>query len=439
MSPARTHRFSTRPDAVTGWLGAAVLVGVVYVVVVRGGGVLIGRTTSPHLGLSVLATAIVALSIEPARVRIERFARRHLNLGRPSPYGVLAEFSHQLAGSANAEQMTSRIARMLAEGTGVAWAQVWLLVNDRLTLVAAHPPEARTPLDPPTLDGNEGCDGLRSVAVGHGGGRLGVLRVQEHADRPLSSVEQRLFVGLAAQAGLVLHNAQLRAELTSRHNELVVRAAELRRSRDQLVVAQDQERRKLERDIHDGAQQQLVALGINLRLAQTLAVKTPDRAAELLAEQAEAATDASETLSTLSRGVYPRLLSEHGLPDALAAVAATSPIPARLHVADVGRFTRAVEGTMYFCCLEALQNAAKHSVASSIDVHLVLALDRLNLTVTDNGSGIAPGAEAGVGITNMRDRVESLGGNVTVESRPGVGTSVAAVVPALRVPAQQGD
>jgi signal transduction histidine kinase len=436
MSPARVLRPSVRPDVVAGWLGAAVLVGVVYVVVVRGGGVLIGRTTSPHLGLSVLATAIVALGIEPARVRSERAARRWLSNGRPSPYAVLTEFSQRMAGHAD-EELTSRMARMLAEGTAVAWAQVWLVVNDRLTLVATYPDDAEARLDPPSLGGNGDDDGLRSVAVGHAGRRLGVLRVQERENRPLSAVEQRLFAGLAAQAGLVLHNAQLRAELTARHNELVRRAAELRSSRDQLVVAQDQERRKLERDIHDGAQQQLVALGINLRLAQTLAVKTPERAAELLGEQAEAAADAIDTLSTLSRGVYPRLLSEHGLADALAAVATANPIPVRLHVADVGRFPRTVEAAVYFCCLEALQNAAKHSGAGSIEVHLALALDRLHLSVTDDGSGVVAGAEAGVGITNMRDRIESLGGTVRIESRPGGGTSVVAVVPALRVPAQR--
>ena len=335
--------------------------------------------------------------------------------------------------------MTSRMARVLAEGTAATWAQVWLLVNDRLTLVATHPTDADARQDPPSLPGNEDGDGLRSVAVGHGGEVLGVLRVRERENRPLSTVEERLFAGLAAQAGLVLHNAQLQTELSTRHNELVVQAAELRRSRDQLVVAQDQERRRLERDIHDGAQQQLVALGINLRLAQTLSTKTPERAAELLCEQAEAATDAIDTLSRLSRGVYPQLLSERGLTDALTAVAATSPVPAQVYVGNIGRFTRAVEGAVYFCSLEALQNAAKHAAAGSVEVRLRLEDDQLHLTVTDDGAGIATGSEAGVGITNMRERVEALGGHVKVTSGPVAGTSVTAVVPARRVPAQRKD
>lgn len=237
----------------------------------------------------------------------------------------------------------------------------------------------------------------------------------------------------------MLHNAQLQAELTTRHNELVVQAAELRRSRDQLVVAQDQERRRLERDIHDGAQQQLVALGINLRLAQTLSTKTPERAAELLCEQAEAATDAIDTLSRLSRGVYPQLLSERGLTDALTAVAATSPVPTQVYVGNIGRFTRAVEGAVYFCSLEALQNVAKHAAADSVEMRLLLEDDQLHLTVTDDGAGIATGSEAGVGITNMRERVEALGGHVKVTSGPVAGTSVTAVVPARRVPAQRKD
>ena len=133
----------------------------------------------------------------------------------------------------------------------------------------------------------------------------------------LTAVEERLFAGLAAQAGLVLRLVGLRAELEDRHEELVARADELKASRERLIETQDAERRRLERDIHDGAQQHLVALTVNLRLAQTIAARSPERVASVLAEQADAARVAIETLSSLSRGIYPRLLADEGLVPAL--------------------------------------------------------------------------------------------------------------------------
>jgi signal transduction histidine kinase len=436
MSPSSSRRVAGRPETVLGWLGAAVLVVAVYSVVVRGGGLLIGSTASPHLGLSVLATAIVAVIIEPVRLRVERLARRHLG-GRRSPYDVLADFSPRLGGPSDDEELTGRMARLLAEGTGAAWAQVWLLVSGRLTLVGTHPPEAESRMDPPPLAGSEHHDRLRSIPVGHGGRPLAVLRVQEAPGRPLTPVEERLFAGLAAQAGLVLEHARLRAELRARHRELALRAAELRQTRDELAAAQDRERRRLERDLHDGAQQQLVALGIHLRLAQTLAGSVPEQAAAVLAEQADAATTAIDTLTTLSRGVPPKVLSEHGLTRALEAAVVAGSVPARLSAAEVGRFPTEVEAAVYFCCLEALQNVAKHADATAVEVGLTVASGRLRLSVRDDGVGMAPGTSPGTGWRNMRDRVESLGGHLDIEAAPGAGTMVTAVVPTLRVPQQR--
>ena len=184
---------------------------------------------------------------------------------------------------------------------------------------------------------------------------------------PLTSVEERLFAGLAHQSGLVLRGARLRAELERRAVELSARADELRLSRQRLVDAQDNERQALERDVHDGAQQHLVALAVNLRLAHTLAAGSPDRAARLLAGQEAAAADAVETVLQLSRGIYPPLLAESGLEVALRAALDNSPMPVELDggVAS-GATTPGLEAAAYFCCLEALQNAAKYSGASRV-------------------------------------------------------------------------
>jgi signal transduction histidine kinase len=438
MTPMRAGWLTGRSETLLGWLGAAALVVLVYSVVVRGGGLLIGSTASPHLGLSVLATAIVAFTIEPVRLRVERLAPRFIRSARPSPYDVLTEFSSLLGRPSRDRDLTGQMARLLAEGTGAEWAQVWMLVYDRLALMATHPPDADARADPPPLAAGEDRDRLRSVPVGHGGRLFAVLRVQEAPGRPLSPVEQRLFAGLAAQAGLALRDEQLRAELRARHRDLTLRAAELRLSRDELVAAEDRERQRLERDLHDGAQQQLVALGINLRLAQALAESAPDQATALRAEQADAATTALDTLTTLSRGVQPQLLSEHGLVRALATAVTASPVPTRLAAVEVGRFTAEVEAAVYFCCLEALQNAAKHARATAVEVGLAVQSGMLRLSVSDDGVGLDPDGPTGSGLRNMRERIESLGGHLDIAASPGTGTRVTAVVPTQQVPRQRG-
>jgi signal transduction histidine kinase len=256
--------------------------------------------------------------------------------------------------------------------------------------------------------------------------------VKERDQVPLTSVEERLFAGLADQAGLVLRGARLRAELERRAAELSARADELRLSRQRLVDAQDNERRALERDVHDGAQQHLVALAVNLRLAHTLATGSPDRAAELLADQEAAAGDAVETVLQLSRGIYPPLLVEGGLEVALRAVVGNSPVPVEISADSVGRYPPSLEAAAYFCCLEALQNAAKYSGASRIGVELRGGADgSLTFVVEDDGAGfdtttIRPGS----GLTNMRDRLDAVDGTLETTSSPASGTRIAGRIPA---------
>jgi signal transduction histidine kinase len=276
--------------------------------------------------------------------------------------------------------------------------------------------------------------------VQHAGEPLGVLVVQEREHVPLTSVEQRLVAGLAGQAGLVLRSARLRAELEARLGELARRAEELRVSRQRLVDVQDERRRALERDIHDGAQQHLVALAVNLRLAQTLAPRSPDRADELLAAQAPAAAEAIDTLVRLSRGIYPSLLADDGLAVAVEAAASASAIPVEVHARGLGRYAPNVEAAAYFSCLEAVQNAVKHSGATTIRVDLRGGPGTLALVVEDDGRGFDPAAAPpGAGLANIRDRVESVGGTLHHDSAPGRGTRVRAVLPAtLLVPAPGG-
>jgi signal transduction histidine kinase len=312
------------------------------------------------------------------------------------------------------------MAQVLAEGTGARAAEVWLLVQDRSVLAATWPPGVPAAV--------EGAPGVRARAVRYGGEDLGHLVVQEAA--PLTDVEERLFAGLADQAGLVLRSARLRAELEARIDELSTRAAELQTSRQRLVDVLDERRRVLERDIHDGAQQHLVALAVNLRLAQTLSEKAPERAREILAAQAQATDDAVDTLVRLSRGIYPPLLVEQGLVAALEAVAASSPVPVTVTAEGVGRLPAHLEATAYFACLEALQNAVKHAGASGVRIAVHGDVHALSLSVSDDGAGFDVDAVTpGAGLANLRDRVESVGGTLTTESLPGAGTQVRVRLP----------
>ena len=405
--------------------GLVFFVVLTYVLVVVGGSLLVGRTSTPPVGLSVLATAIVAVGFDPVLTRLQALGGHVAQRGRPSPYDALLRLSAVVADSQPGEDLPLRMARLLAEGTGAEWAQVWVAVAGSPVEAATWPPDAEVRLvDSPGWDA-----GTRRLPVRHGGEELGLLVLRERPGTPLTPVEERLFTGLADQAGLVLRGAQLRAALELRLVELSAREAELRDSLARLVDAQDAARRRLERDIHDSAQQHLVALAINLRLASRLARSDPERAGPVLSAQEAAAADAITTLVQLSRGIYPPLLEEAGVAAALRGVAEEGAVA----VVERGarRYPPGVEAAAYFCCLEAVQNAAKHGGATTTRVEVDAAPDRLTLTITDDGAGFDPtGITGGTGLANIRDRVDSAGGTLQIDSTPGRGTRIRAVIPA---------
>jgi len=436
MRPRRVHPGWHR----AAWGRVVVLLGLtgfvvwVYVVVVLGGGALIGQTESPSVALSVLATTAVALSFARVQCALERTTTRW-DLGSVTPYDVLSHFSDDVTSADATGELPARMARLLAQGTGASWAQVWLNVAGRITLAATWPADVDADRAPPSSvhdDAGVTVRGIRGLPVLDGGQLLGVLRLQERPGVALTLVEERLFEGLAAQAGLVLKGVALRAELDDRRAELVVRSEQLTASRERLIETQDAERSRLERDLHDGAQQHLVALTVNLRLAHTIAERAPRRAAMVLAEQAVAASVAIEALSTLSRGIYPRQLADQGLGAALRSAVAGSAVPVNVDTHGLGRLAAPVEAAFYFCCMEAVQNAAKHSQATTVSVRVEEHHHRWQLTVTDDGVGFdhaQVAAASGAGLANMRDRLDAIGGTVHVVSSKQKGTTVTAVLP----------
>ncbi|MET1038664.1 MAG: ATP-binding protein [Aeromicrobium sp.] len=411
--------------------GLVVFVALVYGVVVLGGGALIGRTSSPDLGLSIVATVIVALGLGPVQSRLQHLAGRLLG-SEQDPYAVLSRFTAALTRSHD-EEVPQTMARLLAEGTCAEWAQVWLLVDDHAVLAATWPDGSR-PSDDDAVRGRE-TPRLQTRPVVLGGEQLGVLRLQQRPDQSLTPVEERLLDGLAAQAGVVLHGARLRTQLALRAEQLSGRADALRSSRQRIVEVQDAERRRIERDIHDGAQQHLVALAVNLRLAHTLAGSSPSAAVTVLAGQVAAVDAAIATLVELSRGIYPAELDSHGIGAALrSAIAATSPSVTVVDETTV-RPAPATELAVYFCCLEAVQNALKHAAPSRVEVRLTSTDEEFTAVVGDDGQGFDTGtASGGSGVSNMRDRLDAVGGSVTTQSAPGRGTSVT-----VRAPLDPGD
>ncbi len=244
----------------------------------------------------------------------------------------------------------------------------------------------------------------------------GALTVRMPRGEPFSPAAEGLVRNLATQAGLVLRNVRL--------------IEELRASRQRLVAAQDEERRRLERNIHDGAQQQLVALAVKLRLAETITRKDADKGAGLVAEARGETQDALDNLRDLARGIYPPLLADKGLAAALEAQARKAPVPVEVEPDGVGRYPQEAEAAAYFCVLEALQNVAKYAGASRVTVRLWAENGALVFAVEDDGRGFDPQrTPPGSGLQNMSDRLEALGGGVDVRSSPGEGTVVVGRIP----------
>jgi signal transduction histidine kinase len=403
----------------------AVFITVVYIAIAVGIGAAAGSGGKPNVGLSIVATVIVALGFQPVRERLQRVANRMVYGQRATPYEVLTEFSARAAQTYDAADVLPRMARVLQAGTGAEVATVWLRRGGELTPEAMFPDEFAG-YEPAPIRGDELPDLVavsRAVPVRHEQHLLGALSIVKRRGESLTPIEQSLMDELAGQAGLVLRNVSLTAELRQRLDEL-------RDSRQRLVSAQDDERRRLERNLHDGAQQYLVAIKMKLGLADSLAVKNPEQAATMLEQLKGDADEALETLRDLARGIYPPLLADKGLVAALESQARKATLPVAVEHGEVGRYSQDVEATVYFCVLEALQNVQKYARAAQVTVRVADFDGRLRFSVTDDGAGFdSSKVQRGAGLTNMHDRIDSLGGSVRVVSSPGHGTVVSGELP----------
>jgi signal transduction histidine kinase len=400
-------------------------ISVVYVAIVVGIGSAIGSGGGQNLGLSILATAIVAVLFEPLRARLQRLANVLVYGRRATPYEVLSDFSDRIARSITVDEVLPRMAEAAARGVDAERGKVSVVLPDGKVRSSTWPPDAA-----------EG-EWTRTITVYNGSDPVGDIWVAKPPGEALTPAEGNLLNDLANQAGAALRNVQLTAELLERLEQISAHAVELQASRQRLVRAQDAAARRLERDLHDGAQQQLVTIALTARLARELADRDPERSRQLLSDLGEQTQGTLDTVRDLARGVYPPLLAEAGLAVALGAHAKKVAMPVAIDAnGGLGRYPPESEAAVYFCCLEALQNVRKYAHATKARIHLKGGATHLDFTVSDDGVGfVEEETPKGSGLQNMADRIGALGGSLTIRSRPGAGTVVMGTIPVGRIAA----
>lgn len=429
-APGRSPITATRAANAFLVLGLlAAYIAVVYSAVAGLGSIILANTR--NVWPAVAATTVVAFTFERARERAQRFASRTIYGRRATPYEVISRFSESVSRTYETEDVLPRMARVIAEGTGAARADVWLRIGSRLEPAASWPPDA-APVQPVGIGPDPVSDlpGRHAVAVRHHRELLGVLTVSKDSGHPVTAAEDKLLSDIASQAALVLRNLQLTAELEGRLAETTALAREVRASRQRIVAAQDAARRRIERDIHDGAQQYLVALAVKVRLAKGMIDRDPKQAKDMLAELRTVTGEALETLRDLTRGIYPPLLAEHGIGEALRVHTVRMGAPVALDTTGIGRYPADVEAAVYFSCLEALQNAMKYANAHRVAVRISESGGALSFTVSDDGSGFDAGrTKHGSGLQNMHDRIATQGGAIEIRTSPGEGTTISGRIP----------
>ena len=409
---------------------SATLTGV-YAGIVVGIGTLAGYAGGPVL--TVAAAVTIAVLFQPVRHRARLVANRLVYGQRATPYQVLADFAEDMAGQLDFDIALDRMASILAGATGAVRVEIWVRVGAQLRPQVIWPRGSALPAAVP-LAGDAELPvfelATRAVAVRHGDELLGALAIQKPRNEPVTAAEDKLLAHLASQAGLVLRNVRLTAELRATIDDL-------RASRLRLVRAQDEERQRIERNLHDGAQQQLVALMVQLSLLEDSAGDSGE-VRQVTGELRAGLRAAIDDLRALARGIYPPLLADQGLGPALRAQVGRAPLPVQVETDGIGRYPRDAEAAVYFCILEALQNTTKYARASQATVALSCPGSHLEFTVTDDGTGFDTAtASRGTGLQGMADRLAAAGGTLRINSAPGSGTTISGRLPVSELAATE--
>jgi signal transduction histidine kinase len=366
------------------------LILLVYIGVAAAFGVAAGARLD--IKVAVILTVVVAVLFQPARRRLQVVADRWVFGARPTKYEAVKEFGETIEQASDPTELLPRLVKTIQKAIRVQWVSATL--DDGTQAESGKVPGQ------PALN----------VPIGVGTEEIGVIRCGPKMSGSIDDDERHLVQTLAAQVGLAVMNARLAGRI---------------------VNAAEAERRRIERNIHDGAQQELVALVARLGMAKSNAAKgalTPEALDELQSEARHILSD----LRDLAQGIHPSVLSDGGILEAVEERCAHLPIEVSLRAPESlrpQRFDDDIEGAAYFFVTEALANTLKHADASRVEVTLAREGDVIQLGVTDDGCGFDPATALHNGLAGLSDRIRALGGTLTISSRANAGTSVQAVLP----------
>ena len=459
---------------------AAILLGLVTLLL------LLGRLPAGAerrvVGPAVVAIVVAAACAGPFARRAARRTRAAMHAVRRSPDELLADFAENAGRGSPVDDLLRTLAESMRRDWQLARVEMWTARRPRsatpplpgradprlhrtLVVPSALDPDA-DPVPPPLepaelgmlrrvgvagpgwlrlwvprlLDGHENAGPLadrqlRFAPALHGGSVLALVVVERPPDAlPFSTADDRALAEVARRLAIVLRNRSLDEALQATLADLRRANADLQASRRRLVTTADAERKRIERDLHDGAQQHLVALAVGIRLVRdSLAACASPADIELLDELDRGVRESIGSLRDLAHGIYPPLLRDSGLEEALRAAAKRSALPVTVSASNLGRHPEQVEAAVYFCCLEALANAGKHAPGSTVTITLQAVPGELRFEVADSGPGFDPATTpAGAGLSNMADRIGALGGEVAWRAAPGHGTVVVGRTPVPR-------
>ena len=450
---ARVDQLLTKTVALAG-LTALVLAA--YVLVIVGLGRTLHDGERSLLLWSMAAATLAALMYLPVRNRLTQTANQLVYGDQIAPDEALRTWGTRLTRAIPLDELLLQLVESVRKSMQLAAAEVYTGTDGHYEVAAGNPHRNLAPLTIgdkersvvaragisggtwldvwiPQLAGPNSAN-TRVAPIAHGGELLGLIVLTRAPDGDSFSAENdRVITELARQVGLALHNVQLDSALQASLEELQHRNVELQDSRLRIVTAGDAERRKLERNLHDGAQQHLVAMAVKLRLAEELVEDDPGEATQVITEIRTNLKDAITELRALAHGIFPPLLSSGGLAEALPSAAGRAALPTFVETSpSVGRYTPEIESAVYFCCMEAMQNAGKHA---GDDAEMVIRLAHtaglLTFEASDDGKGfdLNGSAVAGHGFINLTDRLGAVGGRLHVISALGEGTTIRGEIP----------
>lgn len=410
---------------------------------------------APLLAATLAALGIVAIApiLKPS---VASFAERFVSGDRRPVDDALRVLTNRASRTTPIDELLIDVVDALTSTLGPAGVELWRMVDtDTLECTVANPPGPRDALVIPAAAqaalATRGVSGphaaelwlpgihatpsehhFRAAPIAYSAKFLGMLIVRRDAGADaFSDTDLATITEIARQLGLLLYNARLDSTLADALDALHHQAETLRESRARVVAVADEERRRIERDLHDGAQQDLVALAVSLGVVAQLINTDPEAARAMIDEMRGEVQGTIDGIRALAHGIYPPLLATRGLAEALRSVAGranTARVTVRAD--NLGRYSPDIESAVYFCCLEALANAAKHAPGVAVYVGLAVTGDELCFTVTDVGPGFDAAAPAsGQGLVNMVDRIGAVGGQLRWSSESGEGTVVTGSVP----------